>query len=110
VITGITPDMRVASEEVFGPVALLERVEDAEHALRVANASAFGLGASVWTREADEQRRFVEGLETGLVFVNSMVASTPELPFGGTKRSGYGRELSGLGLREFCEVKTLWVA
>jgi succinate-semialdehyde dehydrogenase/glutarate-semialdehyde dehydrogenase len=110
VITGITPDMRVASEEVFGPVALLERVEDAEHALRVANASTFGLGASVWTREADEQRRFVEGLETGLVFVNSMVASTPELPFGGTKRSGYGRELSGLGLREFCEVKTLWVA
>jgi succinate-semialdehyde dehydrogenase/glutarate-semialdehyde dehydrogenase len=110
VLSGISPDMRVATEEVFGPVALLERVEDAQEALRVANATSFGLGASVWTRDADETHRFVEGLDSGLVFVNAMVASTPELPFGGTKNSGYGRELSSLGLCEFCEAKTVWVA
>jgi len=110
VIAGVTPAMRVASEEVFGPVALLFRADDAEHARRVANDTTFGLGASVWTTEPQEQRAFVEGLEAGLVFVNAMVASTPELPFGGTKRSGYGRELSSLGLREFCEAKTVWVS
>jgi len=110
VVTGITPDMRVATEEVFGPVALLYRVEDAEEALRVANDTGFGLGASVWTRDDGERRRFVEGLDVGMVFVNAMVASTPELPFGGTKRSGYGRELAALGIREFCEAKSVWEA
>jgi succinate-semialdehyde dehydrogenase/glutarate-semialdehyde dehydrogenase len=110
VIAGITPAMRIASEEVFGPVALLFRADDAEHARRIANDTTFGLGASVWTTEPQEQRAFVEGLDAGLVFVNAMVASTPELPFGGTKRSGYGRELSSLGLREFCEAKTVWVS
>jgi succinate-semialdehyde dehydrogenase / glutarate-semialdehyde dehydrogenase len=110
VITNITPEMRVASEEVFGPVALLHRVEDVDDALSVANDTGFGLGASVWTNDAHEQDRFVEGLEVGMVFVNAMVASTPELPFGGTKRSGYGRELAALGIREFCEAKSVWVA
>ncbi|HTT87055.1 MAG TPA: aldehyde dehydrogenase family protein [Acidimicrobiales bacterium] len=109
VITDITADMRVATEEVFGPVALLYRAEDADHALEVANDTPFGLGASVWTNDDDERRRFVEGLDVGMVFVNAMVASTPELPFGGTKHSGYGRELATLGIREFCEAKSLWV-
>jgi len=108
VITGITADMRVAREEVFGPVALLYRVDDAEEALRVANDTGFGLGASVWTGDDGERRRFEEGLEVGMIFVNAMVASTPELPFGGTKRSGYGRELAALGIREFCEAKSVW--
>ncbi len=110
VLTDITPDMRVATEEVFGPVALLQRVDSVDEALRAANDTSFVLGASVWTRDRDEEARFVEELEVGMVFVNAMVASTPELPFGGTKRSGYGRELSALGIREFCEAKTVWVA
>jgi succinate-semialdehyde dehydrogenase / glutarate-semialdehyde dehydrogenase len=108
VITGITPEMRVASEEVFGPVALLYQATDAGEALAMANDTGFGLGASVWTGEDDERRLFVEGLEVGMVFVNAMVASRPELPFGGTKRSGYGRELAALGIREFCEAKSVW--
>ena len=110
VLTGIEPSMRVATEEVFGPVALLFEAEDAADALGKANDSHFGLGASVWTNDADERRLFIEGLDAGMVFVNAMVASTVELPFGGTKRSGYGRELSALGIREFCEAKTVWVA
>jgi succinate-semialdehyde dehydrogenase / glutarate-semialdehyde dehydrogenase len=110
VITGITPKMRVATEEVFGPVALLYRVDDAEEALRVANDTCFGLGASVWTTDAGERRRFVQDLEVGMVFVNAMVVSTLDLPFGGTKLSGYGRELSGLGIREFCDAKSVWEA
>ncbi len=110
VVTGITAAMRVDSEEVFGPVALLYRVDDAAEALRLANDTGFGLGASVWTHDAAERRLFVEGLDVGMVFVNAMVASTPELPFGGTKRSGYGRELATLGIREFCEAKSVWEA
>jgi succinate-semialdehyde dehydrogenase/glutarate-semialdehyde dehydrogenase len=110
VVTGITPSMRVDTEEVFGPVALLYKVDDSADALRMANDSPFGLGASVWTDDPDERRVFIEGLAAGMVFVNAMVASTVELPFGGTKRSGYGRELSALGIKEFCEAKTVWVA
>jgi succinate-semialdehyde dehydrogenase/glutarate-semialdehyde dehydrogenase len=109
VIAGINPSMRVATEEVFGPVALLHRVNDAEEALRVANDTSFGLGASVWTRDDAERHRLIEGLDVGMVFVNAMVVSTLELPFGGTKNSGYGRELAGLGIREFCEAKSVWV-
>lgn len=110
VITGITEVMRVAREEVFGPVALLFRVPDADGALAMANDTAFGLGASVWTDDAGEQERFIADLECGQVFVNDMVASQPELPFGGVKASGYGRELSVHGLREFCNVKAVKVA
>ena len=110
VLAGIAAPMRVAHEEVFGPVALLLRAEDAADALRQANDTGFGLGASVWTSDPAEQELFVGGLEAGMVFVNAMVASTPELPFGGTKRSGYGRELALQGLREFCEIKSVSVA
>jgi succinate-semialdehyde dehydrogenase/glutarate-semialdehyde dehydrogenase len=110
VLAGITPSMRVDTEEVFAPVALLYEAQDCADALRMANDSSFGLGASVWTSDAEEQRLFVEGLAAGMVFVNAMVASTVELPFGGTKRSGYGRELSALGIKEFCEAKTIWVS
>jgi succinate-semialdehyde dehydrogenase/glutarate-semialdehyde dehydrogenase len=110
VLTGITASMRVDTEEVFAPVALLYKAQDVADALGMANDSRFGLGASVWTNDAEERRQFVEGLDAGMVFVNAMVASTVELPFGGMKRSGYGRELSSLGIKEFCEAKTVWVA
>ncbi|NUU24641.1 MAG: NADP-dependent succinic semialdehyde dehydrogenase [Streptomycetaceae bacterium] len=109
VLADVTPDMRVATEEVFGPVAQLYRVASAEEAVRVANATSFGLGAAAWTADADERELFVRELEAGAVFVNGMVASSPDLPFGGIKRSGYGRELSALGIREFCNAKTVWI-
>lgn len=110
VITNVTPDMRVANEEVYGPVALLSTVGDADEALLQANASDFGMGASVWTSDHDEQRRFVEGLEAGQVAVNGMVTARPELPFGGIKSSGFGRALSSFGLQEFCNVQSVWSA
>ena len=110
VITGITPDMRVATEEVFGPVALLFEAADADEALELANGTEFGLGSSVWTHDPDEQQRFVRDLQAGQVFVNGMVVSMPPLPFGGIKSSGVGRELSRFGLHEFCNVKSVWIA
>ncbi len=110
VITGIGEGMRVATEEVFGPVALLFRVASAREALDVANGTEFGLGSSVWTEDRDEQRLFTEQLEAGQVFVNGMTASMPQLPFGGVKSSGHGRELSSYGIHEFCNVKTVWTA
>ncbi|WP_436775370.1 NADP-dependent succinic semialdehyde dehydrogenase [Yinghuangia sp. YIM S09857] len=110
VVAGITPEMRMAEEEVFGPVAQLYRVGSADEAVRVANATSFGLGSAAWTTDAAERELFVNELEAGAVFVNGMVASSPDLPFGGIKRSGYGRELAALGIREFCNAKTVWVA
>jgi succinate-semialdehyde dehydrogenase/glutarate-semialdehyde dehydrogenase len=110
VITDITPAMRVATEEVFGPVALLTTVADAGEAIDVANGTEFGLGASVWTEDPDEQQRFVNEIQAGQVFVNGMVVSMPQLPFGGIKSSGVGRELSRFGLHEFCNVKSVWIA
>jgi succinate-semialdehyde dehydrogenase/glutarate-semialdehyde dehydrogenase len=110
VITGITPEMRVATEEVFGPVALLYVVADSDEALAVANGTEFGLGSSVWTNDPDEQQRFVVELAAGQVFVNGMVISMTQLPFGGIKSSGIGRELSTIGLHEFCNVKSVWIA
>src|SRR5579875_666200 len=110
VLSGVTPAMRAYDEELFGPVAVIERARDLDEAISLANRTSFGLGASVWSGDPDEQRRCIEGIEAGMVFVNAMVASMPELPFGGVKRSGYGRELSGLGIREFTNAKSVWIA
>ncbi|MHB1584482.1 MAG: aldehyde dehydrogenase family protein [Acidimicrobiales bacterium] len=110
VLTGITESMRVAREEVFGPVALVWPAADVDEAIELANDTSYGLGASVWSEDEDEQRRLVDEVAAGQVFVNAMVASSPEMPFGGIKRSGYGRELSELGIKEFCNAKAVWVA
>ena len=109
VVTDLTPQMRMWSEEVFGPVAGLYRISSYEEAVELANATSFGLGANAWTRDPAEQDRFVADLAAGAVFVNGMVTSYPSLPFGGIKASGYGRELSAHGIREFCNLKTVWV-
>ena len=108
-LTGITKDMRMYAEEVFGPVAQLHRVADIEQALELANDSDFGLGSNAWTSDPQEQDRFVRDLQAGMVFINGMTGSYPELPFGGVKTSGYGRELASHGIKEFCNAKTVWI-
>ena len=109
VLTGITPAMRVHTEEVFGPVATLYRVADIDEAIELANSTEFGLGANAWTNDEQERARFVRDLDAGMVFINGNVTSYPQLPFGGIKTSGHGRELAAQGIREFCNIKSVWV-
>ncbi len=110
VLEDVTPKARLFLEEAFGPVAVLYRVSSNDEAIAVANGTTFGLSSSVWTSDADEERLFTTSLDAGAVFVNGMTVSYPELPFGGIKDSGYGRELAAAGIREFCNLKTCWVA
>ena len=109
VVTDVTKDMALYTEEVFGPVASMYRASGIDEAIEIANATTFGLGSNAWTNDEAEQERFVDDIEAGQVFINGMTVSYPELGFGGVKRSGYGRELADLGIRAFCNAKTVWV-
>lgn len=109
VLVDVDPSKPISCEEIFGPVAMLFRVSDSNQAIRLANSTPFGLGAAVWTNNENEQNRFINELEAGCVFINGMVASDPRLPFGGIKHSGYGRELAEFGIREFVNIKTVWI-
>jgi succinate-semialdehyde dehydrogenase/glutarate-semialdehyde dehydrogenase len=110
VLTDVPRDSRAGCEELFGPVAVVEVVEDLDEAIELANATPWGLGGSIWATDPREIERAIAGVEAGMVFANAIVASTPELPFGGIKKSGYGRELSAQGIREFTNVKTFYIA
>jgi succinate-semialdehyde dehydrogenase/glutarate-semialdehyde dehydrogenase len=109
VLTNIPKDSPAYQEEFFGPVASVFRARNVDDAIRIANDSRFGLGSSAWTNDRKERERFITDLEAGMVFINRMVASDPRVPFGGVKWSGHGRELSEHGIREFTNIKTVWI-
>lgn len=109
IVSGVTPAMPMFRQETFGPAAAVIRVRNAEEAIALANASQYGLGSSVWTRNIDRARELVSRIQAGAVFINGIVASDPRLPFGGVKHSGYGRELSSYGIREFVNIQTVWI-
>ena len=109
VIDHVTPEMTAFREETFGPVAAIIRVKNADEAITLANQTEFGLGATLWTGDLARARMLARRIDAGAVFINGMVASDPRLPFGGIKRSGYGRELGSFGIREFINIKTIWI-
>ena len=109
ILDRVSPDMAAFAEETFGPAAAVIRVRDAEEAIEFANATEYGLGAALWTRDLDRAQELARRIEAGAVFINGMVASDPRLPFGGIKKSGYGRELGVYGIREFTNIKTVWI-
>lgn len=109
VLDNIDLSTPVSCEEIFGPVAMLFRADNLDEAISIANATSFGLGSAAWTDDTSEQSRFIDELDAGSVFINGMVASDPRLPFGGIKNSGYGRELAEFGIREFVNIKTVWI-
>jgi len=108
ILTDVPPDSALMAEEIFGPIAMVFRATDIDDAIRIANAIPFGLGSAVWTNEAAEQDRFVRDIAAGMTAINQMLASSPEAPFGGIKRSGHGRELGPFGLHEFMNLKTVF--
>ena len=109
VVAGVEPGMTMFDEEVFGPAAAVIRANDRERAISLANDSRFGLGANIWTRDVALAEQLAARIEAGSVFINGMVASDPRLPFGGVKKSGYGRELSAFGIHEFVNIQTVWI-
>lgn len=110
VLVDIPVDSPAYNDEIFGPVAAVFRAENIDHAIRIANDHRYGLGSSAWTNDPGEQQQFIDGIEAGQVFINAMVASDPRVPFGGVKHSGYGRELSRVGIHEFVNIKTVWIS
>jgi len=109
IVSDVVPGMRMFDEEVFGPAAAVVRARDADEAIALANASSYGLGFSMWTNDAAAAEKLATRVEAGAVFINGIVASDPRLPFGGVKKSGYGRELATFGVHEFVNVQTVWI-